>query len=165
MIRYMARTDFSSLDCSVAQCLASVGDTWSFLIIRDAMFGVRRFSDFERSLNIAKNILRNRLASLVEEDILEKVDVGEHGPRYEYVLSEKGRDLFPVIIALRQWADRWVDPTERQALVMKDKAKGEPIPYMAVRDTEGNALDLSSVTAELPADMMTMLRSRLDKKG
>lgn len=165
MLRYMARTDFSSLDCSVAQCLASVGDTWSFLIIRDAMFGVRRFSDFERSLDIAKNILRNRLASLVEQDILVKVDVGEHGPRFEYELTEKGRDLFPVMIALRQWADRWVDPTERQILVMKDKAKGEPIPYMAVRDTEGSPLDLSSVTADLPDDMMAILMSRLDKKG
>ena len=146
----MARKDFSKVDCSVARCLDAVGDIWAFLIVRDAMFGITRYSDFQRSLGIAKNILRDRLEALVEQEILRKVDAGEHGPRFEYKLTEKGRDLFPVMVALRQWSDKWVEPEARNILIMKDRAKQQPLPYMQVLDSEGNRLTLHDIRAELP---------------
>lgn len=146
----MARKDFSKVDCSVARCLDAVGDIWAFLIVRDAMFGITRYSDFQRSLGIAKNILRDRLEALVEQEILRKVDAGEHGPRFEYKLTEKGRDLFPVMVALRQWSDKWVEPEARNILIMTDRAKQQPLPYMRVLDGEGNPLTLHDIRAELP---------------
>ena len=134
----------------MARCLDAVGDIWAFLIVRDAMFGITRYSDFQRSLGIAKNILRDRLEALVEQEILRKVDAGEHGPRFEYKLTEKGRDLFPVMVALRQWSDKWVEPEARNILIMTDRAKQQPLPYMQVLDGEGNPLTLHDIRAELP---------------
>src|SRR5690554_6072349 len=103
----MARKRFDDSNCSVARALNQVGDWWSLLIVLHAMYGTRRFVDFQQELGIAKNILCDRLARLVENGVLKKVDVGEHGSRFEYRLTEKGRDLFPVVIALRQWGDKW----------------------------------------------------------
>ena len=103
----MARKRFDDSSCSVARALNEVGDWWSLLIVLHAMYGTRRFVDFQQELGIAKNILCDRLARLVDNEVLRKVDVGEHGSRFEYRLTEKGRDLFPVVIALRQWGDKW----------------------------------------------------------
>lgn len=146
----MSRTDFSSEDCSVARGLSEVGDIWSFLILREVMLGVMRFSDLQRNLNIAKNVLTDRLGKLVEHEILEKIDQGQHGPRFEYALTEKGRDLFPVMIAVRQWADRWVEPEKRKILILKDKNFEKPLARVKVHDAEGNEIDLDGITAELP---------------
>ena len=93
--------------CSVARALSDVGDWWSLLIVRQAMYGTRRYSDFRDQLGIARNILVDRLAKLVDNGIFKKVDVGAHGQRYEYRLTDKGKDLFTVLVALRQWGDRW----------------------------------------------------------
>ena len=103
----MARKRFDDSNCSVARALNEVGDWWSLLIVLHAMYGTRRFVDFQQQLGIAKNILCDRLAKLVDNEVLRKVDVGEHGSRFEYRLTEKGRDLFPVVVALRQWGDKW----------------------------------------------------------
>lgn len=147
----MVRTDFSSADCSVARGLTEVGDVWSFLIIREAMFGVRRYSDFQRKLDIAKNILRDRLTTLVENGILDKVNVGEYGTRFEYELTDKGRDLLPIVITLRQWADKWVEPEKRNILVVKDAETNQPLPRIEVRNSRGKPLGLEDITAEMPA--------------
>ncbi|MEM7358428.1 MAG: helix-turn-helix domain-containing protein [Pseudomonadota bacterium] len=146
----MARTDFSSADCSVARGLTEVGDVWSFLIIREAMFGVRRYSDFQRKLDIAKNILRDRLNTLVENGILDKVNVGEYGTRFEYVLTEKGRDLLPIVITIRQWADKWIEPEKRNILVVKDAENNQPLPRIEVRNRKGKPLGLEDITASMP---------------
>lgn len=103
----MARKRFDDSNCSVARALNEVGDWWSLLIVLHAMYGTRRFVDFQQQLGIAKNILCDRLTKLVDNEVLRKVDVGEHGSRFEYRLTEKGRDLFPVVVALRQWGDKW----------------------------------------------------------
>ena len=112
----MPRTSFDALNCSIARSLDALGDGWTLMIIRDAFFGVRRFADFERGLGISKNVLAARLRHLVEHEILERVDEGVHGERYEYRLTDKGRDLYPVIATLLRWGDRWMaedgPPTE-----------------------------------------------------
>jgi DNA-binding HxlR family transcriptional regulator len=98
------------MDCSVAQCLEVVGEWWSMLIVRDAFFGVRRFDDFQNSLGISRNILNQRLTRLVDEGVLQRVRYQEHPPRDEYRLTDKGRDLWSVLTAMRQWGDRWAAP-------------------------------------------------------
>jgi len=98
------------MHCSVAQCLEVVGEWWSMLIVRDAFLGVSRFDDFQERLGISRNILNQRLQRLVEGGILAKIPYSEHPPRYDYRLTDKGRDLWPVLTAMRQWGDKHAAP-------------------------------------------------------
>ncbi|MBD3640894.1 MAG: helix-turn-helix transcriptional regulator [Marinobacter sp.] len=150
----MARKRFDDSQCSVARALNEVGDWWSLLIVLQAMYGTRRFVDFQQELGIAKNILCDRLARLVENGVLRKVDVGEHGSRFEYRLTEKGRDLFPVVIALRQWGDKWNPAPDQSPLDLRDRATGRPIQEVEVRDADGQPLSIRDVFVpdeQLPA--------------
>ena len=101
------KPDFSQLECSVARTLEVVGERWSLLIVRDALYGVTRFEDFQSDLGIARNILTDRLKRLVEQGVLERVAYVERPPRYEYRLTERGKDLTPVILTMMSWGDRW----------------------------------------------------------
>ncbi|MBK1873340.1 helix-turn-helix transcriptional regulator [Marinobacter sp. 1-3A] len=141
----MARKRFDDSNCSVARALNQVGDWWSLLIVLHAMYGTRRFVDFQQELGIAKNILCDRLARLVDNGVLKKVDVGEHGSRFEYRLTEKGRDLFPVVIALRQWGDKWNPAPDETPLDLRDKATGQPIQAVQVHNAEGNPVTVRDV--------------------
>ena len=93
-------------DCSLARSLAVVGDRWTLLVLREAFLRVRRFDDFQTRLGIARRVLTERLALLVAEGVLEKVQYSERPVRHEYRLTEKGLELYPVIIALVHWGDR-----------------------------------------------------------
>jgi DNA-binding HxlR family transcriptional regulator len=104
------RKSFADMHCSVAQALEIVGEWWTLLIVRDAFLGIRRFDDFQERLGISRNILNQRLTRLVDHGVLEKVPYSEHPPRHEYRLTDKGRDLWPVLTALRQWGDRYAAP-------------------------------------------------------
>jgi DNA-binding HxlR family transcriptional regulator len=104
------RKSFSDMQCSVAQCLDVIGEWWSMLIVRDAFLGVSRFDEFQERLGISRNILNQRLRGLVEAGVLEKVPYSDHPPRYDYRLTQKGRDLWPVLTALRQWGDTYAAP-------------------------------------------------------
>jgi DNA-binding HxlR family transcriptional regulator len=104
------RTSFEDMTCSVARCLDVVGEWWSLLIVRDAFLGVTRFDDFQARLGISRNILTQRLNHLVEHEVLRRVAYSEHPPRFEYRLTPKGRDLWQVITAMRQWGDQWAAP-------------------------------------------------------
>jgi DNA-binding HxlR family transcriptional regulator len=104
------RKSFSGMHCSVAQCLEVVGEWWSMLIVRDAFLGVSRFDQFSERLGISRNILHRRLNHLVSNGVLRRVRYLDHPPRYEYRLTTKGRDLWPVLTAMRQWGDRYAAP-------------------------------------------------------
>ncbi|HEX6422899.1 MAG TPA: helix-turn-helix domain-containing protein [Acidimicrobiales bacterium] len=106
----MQRTSFRDVNCSIAQCLEAVGEWWSMLIVRDAFFGVTRFDDFQARLGVSRNVLNRRLHHLVAEGVLERVPYQDHPPRYDYVLTRKGRDLWVVLTAMREWGDRWAAP-------------------------------------------------------
>jgi DNA-binding HxlR family transcriptional regulator len=93
--------------CSVARTLDVIGEWWTMLIVRDAFRGVTRFEDFHRNLGIARTVLSARLDRLVELGIFARRQYSDHPPRSEYLLTEKGRDLFPVLVTLIQWGDRW----------------------------------------------------------
>ena len=107
----MERKSFANMDCSVAQCLEVIGEWWSMLIVRDAFMGVTRFEDFQRRLGISRNILQQRLATLVDAGVLVRVPYSEHPPRDDYRLTDKGRDLWPVLTAMRQWGDTHAAPS------------------------------------------------------
>jgi DNA-binding HxlR family transcriptional regulator len=143
------RKSFAEMHCSVAQCLEVVGEWWSMLIVRDVFMGVTRFDDFQERLGISRNILNQRLGTLVEAGILKKVAYSEHPPRYDYRLTDKGRDLWPIITAMRQWGDQYYAPDgppirvthkgcgEISEAVMVCSACGEPIGARDVRAVPG----------------------------
>jgi DNA-binding HxlR family transcriptional regulator len=96
--------------CSIAQTLEVVGEWWTLLIVRDLTMGVTRFDAMQTRLGIARNVLTDRLAMLVESGVVEKTPYQLHPERFEYRLTEKGNDLVPVLTALRQWGDKWAAP-------------------------------------------------------
>ena len=116
----MERKSFADMDCSVAQCLEVVGDWWTMLIVRDAFLGVTRFEEFRQRLGISRNILQQRLTKLVDAGVLRRVPYSEHPPRDDYRLTAKGRDLWPVLTAMRQWGDTYAAPDGPPVVVVHD---------------------------------------------
>ena len=108
---HVERKSFAGMHCSVAQCLEVVGEWWSMLIVRDAFLGVTRFDDFQERLGISRNILNQRLNSPGRDTASSRrCRYSEHPPRHDYRLTDKGRDLWPVLTAMRQWGDRYAAP-------------------------------------------------------
>ena len=100
----MKRTEFASWPCSIARSVDLMGDWWTPLVLREAFLGVRRFDDMQRSLGIGRNVLTQRLKRLVDEGMLKRIRYQEKPDRYEYVLTDKGRDFYPVLAAMIAWA-------------------------------------------------------------
>lgn len=140
----MKRTSFADMACPVARSLEVVGEWWSLLILRDAFLGTRRFGDFERRLGIAKNVLSARLRKLVEDGVLERRPSREDAREIEYRLTEKGRDLLPVVLALAQWGARWTGAGE-DALRFENRHSGAAVLPIAVRDTDGCELSVRDI--------------------
>ena len=126
------------MNCSLAQTLEVIGERWTLLILRDAFFGVRRFDDFQRDLGIARNILAARLKRLVGEGILERRR-GEDG-RSEYVLTDRGLDLQPVLLSMTHWGDKHKPHPKGKRVVFVDRATNQPIAPMSARSADGRAL-------------------------
>jgi DNA-binding HxlR family transcriptional regulator len=103
----MQRASFADMNCSIARSLEEIGEWWTLLIVRDAFFGVTRFEEFQERLGIARNILTKRLDTLVDAGVMERRPYDESRGRHDYVLTKKGRDLWPVLVTLRQWGDKW----------------------------------------------------------
>jgi DNA-binding HxlR family transcriptional regulator len=141
----MRKKEFSSQICSVARALEWVGEWWTLLIVREAFFGTRQFSDFERHLGVAKNVLTERLHKLVEAGIFERTAVRGRGNPQLYTLTEMGHDLLPVIISLMQWGDRWLNGPGRAPVRVVDRASRDEISPMLVRDRSGRALSLTDI--------------------
>ena len=133
------------MNCSLAQTLDVVGERWTLLILRDAFFGARRFQQFEEHLGIAKNILTARLSRLVEEGILEKRPA--ESERHEYVLTQKGLDLQPVLLAMVHWGDVYKPHPKGARLVFVERATGKPIARMSAVSADGRSLKPSEVTS------------------
>jgi DNA-binding HxlR family transcriptional regulator len=145
----MERKSFAGMHCSVAQCLEVVGEWWSMLIVRDAFLGIRRFDQFQERLGISRNILNQRLTWLVDHGVFQRVKYSERPTRYEYRLTPKGRDLWPVLNAMRQWGDKHLAPDGPPMLlihegcgqvtdaVMSCSRCGEPLTPGNVRATAG----------------------------
>lgn len=160
----MGRKRFGEMNCGVAQALEALGDWWTLLIVRDAFFGARRFSEFERSLGIAKNILTARLRRLVDHGVFEHAAVGTAGDRHEYHLTAKGRALLPVLIALREWSDDWVYGRGHEPLILRERSTGRRLPRLRVTNREGKALKFEDISATPGPGASTETRKRLARQ-
>ncbi|WP_045854873.1 winged helix-turn-helix transcriptional regulator [Raoultella terrigena] len=123
--------------CPVARSVDIIGDRWSLLIVRDAFDGMSRFSDFQRSLGMARNILSDRLQKLVAADILRTQPASDGTAYQEYVLTEKGERLFPLVVALRQWGERYLFASGEPHSVLIDKRTLQAVPPMAPTTEDG----------------------------
>lgn len=136
----MKRKSMEDAQCPVARTLDVIGDWWSLLIVRDAFDGVRRFSEFQKGLGMAKNILSTRLRTLVAHGILEIAPASDGSAYQEYLLTDKGQALFPVIVGLRQWGEDYLfkEGEARSTLVESDS--GLTIPRMTPTGSDGQTL-------------------------
>src|SRR3954466_11186123 len=135
----MRRKSFSKMQCPVARSLERVGEWWSILILRDAMHGLTRFDQFEESLGISPTMLTRRLSGLVKAGLLERQRYSERPPRYEYVLTERGRDFRPVMVALYAWGNKHFAP-EGLSVVLVDTKTGKPADPVLVDRSTGRSL-------------------------
>ena len=133
--------------CSVAQCLELIGEWWTMLVVRDAFMGVRRFDEFQERLGISRNILSQRLNKLVAAEILSKRPYQDNPPRYDYLLTGKGRDLWPLLTALRQWGDKHAAPHGAPVQVVH-KACGQVAQLVLSCEHCGERVEARDVTAQ-----------------
>ena len=134
------RTSLADATCPVARSLDVIGDWWSLLIIRDASLGKRRFGEFQKSLGLAKNILAARLRTLVDQGILKLAPASDGSAYQEYLLTPKGRGVFPILVALRQWSEEFDDHPEEIATILVDKEKGRPVRKLELHSQDGRLL-------------------------
>jgi DNA-binding HxlR family transcriptional regulator len=143
----MRKTSFAEMHCSVAQSLEIIGEWWTLLILRDAFLGVRRFDEFVTRLGIARNVLTNRLDTLVDAGVLERRPYDEARGRYDYLLTEKGRALWPVMTALRQWGDQWILGEGNEPVLLEHRGRGHNTTVRFTCEACGEDLDATSVRA------------------
>ena len=138
---------YENQDCSAARALELVGERWSLLILRDAMFrGYTRFSQLQKSLGVATNILAKRLEGLVAAGLMERRLPGVSGDQAEYRLTRKGLELKPAIIALTEWGDKWVGPGP---VVFQSESDGQPVALQLRRVGDGVQVQVADVVARL----------------
>ena len=126
---------------SVERALAQVGDAWTFLILREAYFGVRRFDGFQRRLSAAPTVLTDRLKKLVANGLMKRVEYQARPPRFEYRLTEKGVDLYPAIVLLMRWGDKWLDGGGGAPLELVHRICGEVTRPLLDCDRCGRAIE------------------------
>lgn len=145
----MRRKSLEDANCPVARSLDVIGDWWSLLIVRDALNGIRRFKEFEASLGMAKNILSTRLKALVEQGILQTAPASDGSAYREYLPTEKGRKLFPVIIALSQWGtDHLFDLKEPRSRPV-DSQNRQPLERIRVLASDGRELGPEDIASSV----------------
>ena len=136
----MRRKSLSGAACPIARSLDVIGDWWTLLIVRDALRGTRRFSEFQKSLGVSKNILTQRLRTLVTQGILELIPASDGSAYQEYRLTEKGRGLFQVLVALGQWGQESLAAKGVQRMGLVDREHGQPVRKLEVRASDGRLL-------------------------
>ncbi len=129
------KPDSFTPDCSIAATVGIVGDRWTLLILRDAFRGIRRFDDLQKDLGIARNLLTDRLARLVEHGVFEKVPYQDKPVRFEYRLTAKGIELSPPLVALMHWGDRWMVGDQEPPVVLVHDSCGTPVRQEFICDT------------------------------
>jgi DNA-binding HxlR family transcriptional regulator len=137
----MKKQSLAAAVCPIARAMDVVGDWWSILIVRDAMTGTRRFNEFASSLGLARNILAGRLKKLVAAGVLEVVPASDGSAYNEYALTPKGRGLFYVMVALRQWSQEWVAQAGEDMPVLLDRRDHEPVGSLELHARDGRRLE------------------------
>ena len=141
----MRRTSLKAATCPVARSLDVIGDWWSLLIVRDAFRGLRRFGQFQKSLGLAKNILTVRLRGLVADGILELVPAADGSAWQEYVLTDKGRDLMPVLVALRLWGIAYFPDGGPWGSELVERETGLPVKGMTILGNDGQPVAMQDL--------------------
>lgn len=139
--------------CGVARPLDAIGDWWSLLIVRDAFDGLRRFGEFQRSLGLAKNILSGRLRNLVAHGIMDTVPASDGSPYQEYVLTEKGRGMFPLLVAIRQWGEEFFFEPGEAHVSLVDKKSGLPVRRLELRAEDDRILNPEDTAVRMLPDV------------
>src|ERR1700681_4771234 len=141
-IEMVKRTSLEKAECPIARSLDAIGDWWSLLIIRDAFLGIRRFSEFQKNIGLAKNILTVRLRTLVDRGILTTAPASDGSAYQEYLLTPKGRGIFPVLVALRQWSEEFSCDGGGFPTLLVDRDKGRPVRKLELRAEDGRLLGI-----------------------
>jgi DNA-binding HxlR family transcriptional regulator len=141
----MTRTSLDHHNCSFARTIDILGDRWSLMILRDAFYGVQRFSKFKERLGITQAVLSARLAHLVQQEILERKVNDDGGATQAYLLTPKGKALFPVMVSLMQWGDDWIHAGMGPPIILEDKASGATIDKLQVT-LNGQAVALRNIS-------------------
>lgn len=141
----MKRKNLEEDDCPIARSLSTIGEWWSLLILRDAFLGKRRFGEFEKSLGLAKNILTSRLQKLVSHEILEIVPASDGSAYQEYALTQKGKDLFPILVALRQWGETYLFGSQGADQILVDELYKKPVRRIEIKSQDGRTLKSKDV--------------------
>lgn len=158
----MKRTSFAKWPCSIARTVDLLGDAWTPLVLREAFYGIRRFDDFQQSLGIARNTLTDRLRTLVDEELLAKQLYQSEPRRYEYVLTEKGKDFFGVLAALSRWGDRWLAGEEGVPVTFHHESCGNDTHAEVVCAQCGESLRSDDTSMRLGPGYPERLKSRPD---
>ena len=143
----MLRSDYPGQICSIARSLEVIGERWSLLIVRDVMNGNRRFDELQKGLGIARNVLSARLQRLVDENILERRSYQTSPERFEYFLTEKGLDLWPALVALLAWGDRYSPTPGGPPMLIVHKECGGRVSDRGVCESCGEVLDARDARA------------------
>jgi DNA-binding HxlR family transcriptional regulator len=143
----MERTSFAQMRCSLARGLDLIGDWWSPLIVRDLFLDVARFDELVEDLGISRNLLTRRLTSLREKGVIERIAYQRRPMRYEYRLTEAGRDLVPAILALTAWGDRWARPKEGSPILFVHNVCGRQFEALVTCSVCGKAITAGTVKA------------------
>ena len=141
----MYRKRFTDMNCSIARALEEVGEWWSLLIVRECTQGSTRFDEFQSVLGIARNVLTSRLERLTELGIIERFPIEGRANTSGYRLTQKGEELYPVLVALMQWGDRWATSKGKAPVALVEVATGKPIEKMVVRSANGKPLSFHDV--------------------
>src|SRR4051812_21849824 len=161
----MKRKSWKQMPCSIARALDVVGEHWSLLVIRDAFMGVKRFEEFHGNLGIARNVLAARLRRLVAKGVLERREYQDNPPRFEYRLTEKGRDLYPVIVTLLAWGDRWACGAKGPPVVLVDRETAAAIEPVLVDGKTGRRLDPRRMAVRPGSGATAQLKKKLLRRA
>jgi DNA-binding HxlR family transcriptional regulator len=142
----VTRTSLAAVSCSIARTMDAVGDAWTALILRDVFAGITRFDDMARDLDVSRKVLAARLRALVEDGILERRPYSEHPPRHDYVPTAKGAELFPVLLAVMAWGDRWTAGEAGPPARIRHDACGELVTARVTCSHCGEPLTLADTT-------------------
>lgn len=139
------KSDLDTAPCPIARALGAVGDAWSLMIVRDVMAGRRRFTEIQKSLDLARNTLTDRLKALVDAGVLVQGPASDGSAYREYALTQKGADLYLSLAALREWGEKWRFDDDRPRTTIVDKDKGQPIAKLELKSADGRVLGPSDV--------------------
>jgi len=142
------RTSFENTACSIARTLNIIGEWWTILILRDIFYKITRFSALREHLGISRKILTIRLNSLIENNILKRKRYQSNPSRFEYILTEAGKELFPVIIALKEWGDKWIYEGKEIPIILYSDKSSKSIKPLLIDENTGKPIVYGSVRAD-----------------